>query len=45
MRTFEPGESAALREIWDGRIWSARPVPVVEDAVEQITLFTPAGAL
>lgn len=44
MRTFEPGESAALREIWDGRIWSARPVTVVEDAEEQITLFIPAGA-
>jgi uncharacterized protein len=44
VRTFEPGESAALREIWDGRIWSARPVTVVEDAEEQITLFIPAGA-
>ncbi|HKI29629.1 MAG TPA: DUF402 domain-containing protein [Actinomycetota bacterium] len=44
MRRFEPGESAALREIWDGRIWSARPVTVVEDAEEQITLFIPAGA-
>jgi predicted RNA-binding protein associated with RNAse of E/G family len=44
VRTFQPGESAALREIWDGRIWSARPVTVVEDAEEQITLFIPAGA-
>jgi predicted RNA-binding protein associated with RNAse of E/G family len=44
MRTFEPGESAALREIWEDRIWSARPVTVVEDAEERITLFIPAGA-
>jgi predicted RNA-binding protein associated with RNAse of E/G family len=44
VRTFEPGESAALREIWEGRIWSARPVTVVEDAEDQITLFIPAGA-
>jgi predicted RNA-binding protein associated with RNAse of E/G family len=44
VRTFEPGESAALREIWEGRIWSARPVTVVEDAEEQITLFIRAGA-
>ena len=44
MRRFEPGESAALREIWENRIWSARPVTVVEDAEEQITLFIPAGA-
>jgi uncharacterized protein len=41
---FEPGASVALREIWEGRIWSARPVTVVEDAEEQITLFIPAGA-
>jgi len=44
VRSFEPGESAALREIWEDRIWSARPVTVVEDAEEQITLFIPAGA-
>lgn len=44
MRAFEPGRAAALREIWEGRIWSARPVTVVQDAEEQITLFTPAGA-
>lgn len=44
VRRFEPGESAALREIWEDRIWSARPVTVVEDAEEQITLFIPAGA-
>jgi len=44
VRAFEPGEPAALREIWEGRVWSARPVTVVEDAGEQITLFIPAGA-
>ena len=44
MRAFEPGQAVALREVWDGRIWSARPVTVVEDVPEQITLFIPAGA-
>jgi predicted RNA-binding protein associated with RNAse of E/G family len=44
VRTFETGESAALREIWDRRVWSARPATVVEDAEAQITLFIPAGA-
>jgi predicted RNA-binding protein associated with RNAse of E/G family len=44
LRAFGPGESAALREIWEDRIWSARPVTVVEDAPGQITLFIPAGA-
>lgn len=43
MRRFEPGEAIALREIWDGRVWSARPSTVVEDLAEQTTLFTPAG--
>lgn len=27
----EPGETVALREIWDGRIWYARPATVVRD--------------
>jgi predicted RNA-binding protein associated with RNAse of E/G family len=44
VHTFEPGQAAALREIWEGRIWSARAVTVVEDAEDQITLFIPAGA-
>jgi predicted RNA-binding protein associated with RNAse of E/G family len=44
VRPFESGQAVALREIWDGRIWSARPVTVVEDAEEQTTLFIPAGA-
>ena len=41
---FEPGEAVALREIWEGRVWSARPVTVVEDAEHQITLFIPSYA-
>jgi predicted RNA-binding protein associated with RNAse of E/G family len=44
VRAFEPGDPATLREIWEGRIWSARPVTVVEDAAEQVMLFIPAGA-
>jgi hypothetical protein len=41
---FEPGQAIALREIWEGRVWSARPVTVVEDAEDQITLFIPSRA-
>ena len=41
---FEPGRAVALREIWQGRVWSARPVTVVEDAEDQITLFIPSHA-
>jgi hypothetical protein len=43
VRRFEPGESAALREIWNGQIWSARPATVVEETTDQTTLFIPAG--
>jgi len=43
VRRFEPGESAALREIWNGQIWSARPATVVEETTHQTTLFIPAG--
>lgn len=41
---FESGDGVALREIWEGRVWSARPATVVEDAEDQITLFIPAQA-
>jgi uncharacterized protein len=41
---FEPGQAVALREIWRGRVWSARPVTVVEDAEDQIMLFIPSEA-
>ena len=43
MRRFEPGTSIALREVWRGRIWTARAATVVDDAPEQLVLFIPAG--
>jgi hypothetical protein len=43
VRRFEPGEPAALREIWNGLIWSARPATVVEETTHQTTLFIRAG--
>ena len=43
MRRFEPGETIALRQTWDGRIWTARPATVVEDAPDQTMLFIPSG--
>jgi hypothetical protein len=42
MRPFEPGASVALREVWRGRIWSARAATVVEDRPDQTTFFVPA---
>jgi hypothetical protein len=43
-RPFEPGQSVALRDVWNGRVWNARPVTIVEDRPDQLTLFIPAGA-
>jgi len=43
VRRFEPGETIALRQMWDGRIWAARPATVVEDAPEQTMLLAPRG--
>lgn len=43
MRLFEPGETIALREVWRGRVWGARPATMVEDATSQLILFIPAG--
>lgn len=40
---FVPGDAIALREVWRGRVWSARPCTVVEDDPGRITLFIPAG--
>ena len=43
MRRFETGETIALRQTWQGRVWAARPATVVEDASEQTMLFIPSG--
>ncbi len=43
VRRFDPGESIALRQTWDGRVWAARPATVVDDAAGQTMLFIPAG--
>jgi hypothetical protein len=42
-RRRQPGEVVALREIWRGRIWSARPAIVVRDTEPERRFFVPAG--
>src|SRR3990170_2130516 len=34
----EPGDTVALREIWGGRVWYARPAVVVTDE-QNLTMF------
>jgi predicted RNA-binding protein associated with RNAse of E/G family len=43
VRTFESGETIALRQTWKSLIWSARPATVVEETTYQTKLFIPAG--
>lgn len=43
-RTWRRGEVVALRELWNGRIWKARPCFVVHDRPDQIALYVPYGA-
>jgi uncharacterized protein len=43
MGTWAPGESVAVREIWDGRVWSATPAVVVEDGPAERRFYIPAG--
>jgi hypothetical protein len=40
-----PGEVVALREIWRGRVWEARPALVVEDEPNHRSFFIPAGTV
>src|SRR5919204_108929 len=43
VQRFSPGDPIVLRELWDGRVFEARPTVVVQDDPEQIALFLPPG--
>lgn len=40
---WPPGREIALREIWDGRVWTARPVIVAEDEPDRLITYSPHG--
>jgi hypothetical protein len=40
---FRRGEGIVLREVWQGRVFEARPTIVVEDGSEQTMLLLPGG--
>jgi hypothetical protein len=42
-RRFAAGTPVALRDVWEGSVWAARPALVVEDTSDQVMLFIPAG--
>jgi predicted RNA-binding protein associated with RNAse of E/G family len=43
MKQFLPGQTVLVREIWQGKIWTAKPAIVVQDTAELIALFIPAS--
>ena len=40
---FTPGQSILVREIWQSKIWTARPTILVRDNSELIALYVPAN--
>lgn len=42
---FRPGDTICLREIWHGRVWSARPALLVARDEFWTVAFTPSGSI
>lgn len=40
---WRPGDAVVLREVWRGRVWSARPVRIVEDMEDGQMFYVAAG--
>ena len=38
-----PGETVLLQEVWEERVWAARPMVLVEDDGERVALWFPKG--
>ncbi len=37
------GSTIVVQEVWRGRLWSARPLTVVEDERDRLVLWCPRG--
>ncbi len=42
---WSPGDTVVLREIWSGRVWTARPTTVVCDRSDLLMFFVPLGSV
>ena len=40
---FGPGQAVLIREIWQGKIWTARPMVLVQDTAEMVSLYWVPG--
>ncbi len=45
MEPWERGEQILVEEIWNGKLWSLRPVRVVEDRGDLLVLWSPKGTI
>lgn len=41
--TWNPGDTIVLQDIWEGRLWNAKPMIVVEDRGDFIAAWMPKG--
>lgn len=42
-RRWQTGTTVVLQEVWRGRLWSARPMTVVDDRGDSVVLWCPQG--
>jgi protein associated with RNAse G/E len=42
---WKPGSTIVHQEVWQGRLWAARPLIVVEDTPERLLLWIPKGTV
>lgn len=43
MRPWAMGDRILIREVWRGRVWTARPVTVVQDTSDLIAFYMMPG--
>jgi predicted RNA-binding protein associated with RNAse of E/G family len=43
--SWQTGDVVVIQEVWNGRLWSARPVVVVEDRDDELVLWCPEGTV
>ena len=41
----QPGDHTILREVWQGKVWSLRPVTVVKDSPDFVALYIEHGTI
>ncbi len=45
MTRWQAGEQILVEEVWNGKLWSVRPVLVVDDRDDQLVLWSPKGSV